>query len=316
MNVEYVSAYPTGDLSDGDISAAVSGERISRLFEMLGWNVTREFYVNDTGPQTDVMVRAAQARLGQQSFEPNPFLDGLAKAVNDTFDTTLFERTEDAWFETLRSFCVSWALDRARGVLAAKGLAFDEFRCDSEIDLTSLQSEVLETFRSQDLIDQDTSSNAGEIKLTSTKLGDSVDRVLRTADGRNTYLFGDACYHADKFNRGFDGISVLLRQDHAAYVTPLNIMINALNPGAKGHVRLRVLGGEIKNVPELDFQSLDEALARWPKEVKTATNELQTQGLQVYRRALQRCIESNNSPASQTDGQEILKILNQILDVT
>lgn len=236
LNLEFISANPTGPLSEKDFQAGRDGMILSRLYEQLGWQVTREYFVNDRGAQIDAFVRAIHSAAVSSASDHQPdFLIDLANIAKAKLGSVVFSKSEDEWFEALRTVVVAEMQGKVRRDLREHGIIFDEFRFDSAVDTKSI---VLDQFQTAGMLGGSSQAD-GAIVLRTRPKGDVVDRVLRTEDGRWTYLFGDACYHADKLARGYKGIVVLLREDHASYAPALRVMIDALAYPKKPFVTLR-----------------------------------------------------------------------------
>lgn len=227
LNLEYISANPFGPLNEQDFETGYQGRALAKVFEHLGWDVTREYYLNDQGQQSEALVRALQSdSIAMEDALLTRFLANIRKNVFATFGVNVFAAPEADWFEAVRNHVAVTCANLVQSKLAGLDIQFDVFRRESEVMTPARGQAVLDRLKAKDLL---TTGEGESLSLRTQQLGDSQDRVLRTKDGRWTYLFGDACYHADKLDRGFDGLAIVLRPDHAHYVTPLRHIIAALS---------------------------------------------------------------------------------------
>lgn len=241
VQVEFVSANPTGPLHVGHGRGAAVGDCISRLLEANGWNVTREFYYNDAGAQIDNLALSVQARckgLGpeDESWPADGYRGDYIKELAASFmngDTVesadqSFTGTKDADdLEAIRHFAVAYLRREQDHDLKAFGVNFDVYFLES-----SLYSDGKVEAAVQSLIDNGyTYEDGGALWLKTTEFGDDKDRVMRKKEGGYTYFVPDVAYHLDKWQRGFTRVVNEQGADHHSTVTRVRAGLQALNQG-------------------------------------------------------------------------------------
>lgn len=241
VQVEFVSANPTGPLHVGHGRGAAVGDCISRLLEANGWNVTREFYYNDAGAQIDNLALSVQARckgLGPEddSWPADGYRGDYIKELAASFmngDTVesadqSFTGTKDADdLEAIRHFAVAYLRREQDHDLKAFGVNFDVYFLES-----SLYSDGKVEAAVQSLIDNGyTYEDGGALWLKTTEFGDDKDRVMRKKEGGYTYFVPDVAYHLDKWQRGFTRVVNEQGADHHSTVTRVRAGLQALNQG-------------------------------------------------------------------------------------
>ncbi|WP_380052581.1 arginine--tRNA ligase [Falsihalocynthiibacter sp. SS001] len=251
VNVEFVSANPTGPLHVGHTRGAVFGDALSSLLDYAGYDVTREYYINDGGAQVDVLARSVYLRyleaLGQEvAFEdgtyPGDYLipvgDALAKAYGDK----LTEMDEAEWLPMLRDYATDAMMHLIREDLASLGVEMDVFSSEKALYGTGQIEGAIEALRRQGLIYTGTLEppkgklpedwEAREQTLfKSTEHGDDVDRPVMKSDGSWTYFAPDIAYHYTKIERGFDQLIDVFGADHGGYVKRMKAAVSALSAG-------------------------------------------------------------------------------------
>lgn len=232
VNVEYVSANPTGDLHLGHARGAAWGDSITRLMKASGYDVCREYYVNDAGNQIVNLGKSLQARY--REFLNLPFVlpeDGyhgedvknIAIALAEEYKDTYAEENE----ENLKFFKqkgIQFELDKIKRDLNNFRVHFDVWSSEQAIRDEGKVEEALKVLDEKGL----TYESEGALWFSTTKFGDDKDRVLRKKDGSYTYLVPDIAYHKDKLDRGFDLLVDLLGADHHGYIPRLKASIEAL----------------------------------------------------------------------------------------
>ncbi len=251
VNVEYVSANPTGPLHVGHTRGAVFGDALASLLEFAGYAVTREYYINDGGAQVDVLARSVYLRyleaLGQEvafaeGTYPGDYLiavgQELAKAVGDDY----VNQPESVWLSDVRDFATDRMMGMIREDLAALGVAMDVFYSEKslygtgqiEAALTALEDKgliyegVLEPPKGK--VPEDWEAREQTL-FRSTAHGDDVDRPVKKSDGSWTYFAPDIAYHYDKIERGFDLLIDVFGADHGGYVKRMKAAVSALSDG-------------------------------------------------------------------------------------
>ena len=251
VNVEFVSANPTGPLHVGHTRGAVFGDALANLLAFAGWEVTREYYVNDGGGQVDVLARSAYYRYREANGEPieigaglypGDYLVPVGRALKETFGDTLMEVPEEEWLPAVREFAIQAMMDLIRADLGALGVRMDEFFSERSLYGTGRIEETLKDLQSRDLIYtgvlEPPKGKAPEdweprpqTLFRSTAHGDDVDRPIRKADGSWTYFAPDIAYHKDKLDRGYDLLIDVLGADHGGYVKRMKAAVSALSGG-------------------------------------------------------------------------------------
>ncbi|MFN2594905.1 MAG: arginine--tRNA ligase [Actinomycetota bacterium] len=218
VNVEYVSANPTGPISVVSGRHAAVGDSISRLLEATGHSVTREFYVNDAGRQMTLFGASIAARylqsFGIDSEIPEEGYQGdyigeLASTIRDEVGDRYRDADEDERNETFAELGLQLMLARMSGSLERFGTTFDVWFSERSLRDRSV-GDAIDTLNDRGFIEE----RDGALWFLSSKLGDDKDRVIVRSDGRPTYLAPDVAYLANKFGRGFDRLIYLLGADH------------------------------------------------------------------------------------------------------
>ncbi len=241
VNLEYVSANPTGSLHLGHARGAAWGDSVSRIMKKAGYDVTREYYVNDAGNQIANLARSLQARYRQAlGFEAEIGEDGYlgedirlkGKELADAYGDVYIEETPEN-LDFFRREGISFELDKIRRDLNDYRVGFDVWSSEQTIRDAGLVDNVLARLKETDQsYEQD-----GATWFASTRYGDDKDRVLRKQDGSLTYLVPDLAYHDTKYGREYDEIIDFFGADHHGYVTRLKAGMQALgNDPEKLHV--------------------------------------------------------------------------------
>ncbi len=251
VNVEFVSANPTGPLHVGHTRGAVFGDALANLLAFAGWEVTREYYVNDGGGQVDVLARSAYYRYREANGEaieigaglyPGDYLVPVGRALKETFGDTLMDVPEDEWLPRVRDFAIQAMMELIREDLGALGVRMDEFYSERSLYGTGRIEATLEDLTARGLIYtgvlEPPKGKAPEdweprpqTLFRSTAHGDDVDRPIRKADGAWTYFAPDIAYHKDKIDRGYDLLIDVLGADHGGYVKRMKAAVSALSDG-------------------------------------------------------------------------------------
>ena len=241
INVEYVSANPTGDLHLGHARGAAWGDSITRLLKASGYDVTREYYVNDAGNQIVNLGKSLQARyrecLGLDYTLPEDGYHGedvknIAIALVEKYNDQYKDETE----ENLKFFKekgIAYELDKIRKDLDNFRVHFDVWSSEQKIRDDGKVEVALDVLAEKGY----TYEQDGALWFATTHFGDDKDRVLRKTDGSYTYLVPDIAYHKDKLDRGYDVLVDLLGADHHGYIPRLKASIEALG---NNHEKLQV----------------------------------------------------------------------------
>ncbi|SMX31973.1 arginine--tRNA ligase [Octadecabacter ascidiaceicola] len=249
MNVEYVSANPTGPLHVGHTRGAVFGDALASLLDYAGYDVTREYYINDGGAQVDVLARSVYLRYleahGQEvTFEdgtyPGDYLIAAGEALKAKVGDAYVGEGEDVWLEDVRTFGTDAMMDMIRDDLASIGVKMDVFYSEKSLYGTGRIEAAIADLDAKGLIYRGTLAppkgklpedwEAREQTLfKSTEFGDDVDRPIQKSDGAWTYFAPDIAYHFDKVTRGFDELIDVFGADHGGYVKRMKAAVAALS---------------------------------------------------------------------------------------
>jgi len=258
VNVEYVSANPTGPMHVGHVRGAVFGDALANLLAGTGYAVTREFYINDAGAQIETLACSAYLRyreaLGEtigeipEGLYPGDYLVPVGQALARQYGPGLRDKPENEWLPIVRDFAVACMMDLIRSDLAALGIKHEVFF--SERSLHEPQnggpSKIAETvafLEKQGLLYRGTlPPPKGKVMedweprelllFRATQFGDDVDRPIFKSDGSPAYITPDIAYHREKFRRGFADMIIVLGADHAGYVKRLSAAVQAVSGGA------------------------------------------------------------------------------------
>ncbi|MFP4537930.1 MAG: arginine--tRNA ligase [Dichotomicrobium sp.] len=253
VNVEYVSANPTGPMHVGHSRSAVFGDALANLLAFTGHDVTREYYINDAGAQVDVLARSAFLRyreaLGEdigdipEGLYPGDYLVPVGQALAKEHGDALRGADESEWLPVVRAKAIAMMMDVIRDDLAAVGIHHDVFF--SERTLTEEADRVAETIAELEAqgyvyrgrleppkgkLPEDWEDRE-QLLFRATEFGDDIDRPLVKADGSYTYFAADMAYHRDKFARGFKQMIDVVGADHAGYVKRMQAAVKALTGG-------------------------------------------------------------------------------------
>lgn len=249
VNVEYVSANPTGPLHVGHTRGAIFGDALASLLDYAGFEVTREYYINDGGGQVDVLARSVYLRYleahGQEvTFEdgtyPGDYLIAAGEALKAKVGDAYLEQNEAEWLPHVRTFATEAMMDLIRADLASLGIKMDVFFSEKSLYGTGRIEQAIEDLKSKDLIYWGTlkppkGKAAEDWKpreqwlFKSTEFGDDEDRPVQKGDGAWTYFAPDIAYHFDKVSRGFDALVDVFGADHTGYVKRMKAAVAALS---------------------------------------------------------------------------------------
>jgi arginyl-tRNA synthetase len=219
--VEFVSANPTGPLTAAGGRHGAYGDSVARLLEATGHEVSREYYVNDTGGQIDRFAASIAARM---TGSPLPE-DGYEGAyVEDLANQLSGEGVDPGDLDALAQRGVELMLEQIRAVLHEYGVDFDTWFSERELHDNDAVARTLERLKETG----HTYESEGALWLRTSEFGDDKDRVLVRGDGEPTYFGGDVAYHANKLDRGFQRLVVVLGADHHGYTARMEAAITAL----------------------------------------------------------------------------------------
>ena len=259
VNVEYVSTNPTGPLTVGHARGAVIGDTLASLLAKAGYEVTREFYINDAGAQVDSLARSAYLRyceaLGRDIGEipeglyPGDYLKEVGAALAERHGAALLDKPEEDWLVEVRSFAIDAMMTVIRSDLASLGVEQEVFSSERVLVEAGGVEAVLDTLEAQGLIytgvleppkgkRPDDWEPRPQTLFRATAFGDDVDRPVKKSDGGWTYFAGDMAYHLDKFRRGAEVMIDVWGADHGGHVKRMKAAVSALT---EDRSRLEVL---------------------------------------------------------------------------
>ena len=225
VNVEFVSANPTGPLHVGHGRQAALGDAISTLLEVTGWSVTREFYYNDAGVQIDNLAASVEARLNELRGKPSAVPEG---GYHGDYIRELAERYEaDGDGLSVREFAVRELRKEQDLDLQAFGVQFDRYFLESSLYTDGMVDDTVRLL----IASGKTYEHEGALWLRTTDFGDDKDRVMRKGDGTYTYFLPDVAYHVTKWKRGFHRAIDVQGADHHSTVTRVRAGLQALQMG-------------------------------------------------------------------------------------
>ncbi len=257
VNVEYVSANPTGPLHVGHTRGAVFGDALASLLDFAGYDVTREYYINDGGAQVDVLARSAYERYREahgldpeiaEGLYPGDYLIPVGEALKEKFGDSLLDKPEGEWLAEVRDFATDMMMDLIREDLGRLGVRMDVFFSEKSLYGTGRIEASLKDLEDKGLIyvgvleppkgkKPEDWEPRPQTLFKSTEYGDDVDRPLKKSDGGWTYFAPDIAYHYDKVQRGFDQLIDIFGADHGGYVKRMKAAVAALSAN---HVPLDV----------------------------------------------------------------------------
>ncbi|MDB1135424.1 arginine--tRNA ligase [Candidatus Anaplasma sp. TIGMIC] len=250
VNVEFVSANPTGPMHIGHARGAVLGDVLSNLLEWVGYDVTREYYINDAGSQIQTLVSSVLLRyreaLGEEitigdGMYPGEYLKPIAENLVKEYGKTLLDSTDKE--EIIRTFTLEYILGLIKDDLGRMGVKHDVFISEYKLQRENVIEECVASLKRKGVIyngslekpkgieDNEEWKQRVQMLFRSTDFGDDSDRALQKEDGTWTYFAGDIGYHFNKITRGFDRMVIVLGFDHKGYVSRIKAAVNALSDG-------------------------------------------------------------------------------------
>ncbi|MCV2488750.1 arginine--tRNA ligase [Geodermatophilus sp. YIM 151500] len=245
VNLEFVSANPTGPVTLGSTRWAAVGDALARLLEGSGAAVTREYYFNDAGAQIDRFARSLQAAatgepVPEDGYAGDYVADIAARVV--AAEPGLLDRDDAEQLVVFRARGVELMFDEIKGSLADFGVHFDVYFSERTLhEAGALEKAVARLRDGGHVFEAD-----GAVWLRTTDFGDDKDRVLVKADGEPTYFAADCAYYLDKRARGFDRVVIMLGADHSGYVGRYKALVAAIGDDPDSH--LEILIGQMVNL--------------------------------------------------------------------
>ena len=252
VNVEYVSANPTGPMHVGHARGAVVGDALAALLAKAGYDVTKEYYINDAGAQVDVLAQSAYLRyreaLGEDIGEipaglyPGDYLVPVGRALAAGFGESLKDMAEAEWLPLVRKASIDAMMNLIRSDLEALGVVHDVFSSEKELVDAGAVDKALNTLEDAGLIYTgvleppkgklpDDWEERPQTLFKATQFGDDTDRPVKKSDGSWTYFASDVAYHQDKVRRGAKTLIDVWGADHGGYVKRVAASVKALSGG-------------------------------------------------------------------------------------
>lgn len=251
VNVEFVSANPTGPMHVGHARGAVFGDTLANLLDFVGYDVTREYYINDGGAQVDVLARSAYLRYLEAhgrdvAFEdgtyPGEYLVEVGQMLKDKVGDAWIDQPEEVWLVEARNLATDAMMQMIRNDLAGLGVKMDVYYSEKSLYGTGRIEAALQDLDDKGLIYEgyleppkgkkpDDWEPREQTLFKSTAHGDDVDRPVKKSSGGWTYFAPDIAYHFNKIERGFDVLIDVLGADHGGYVKRMKAAVSALSDG-------------------------------------------------------------------------------------
>jgi arginyl-tRNA synthetase len=263
VNVEYVSANPTGPMHVGHCRGAVFGDALSTLLGFAGYDVTREYYINDAGAQVDVLARSAFLRyreaigetIGQipEGLYPGDYLKPVGEALAAEHGDKLLAMSESEWLPLVRDTAIAMMMEEIKGDLAALNIRHDVFMSERSLMQNGDDKvrQTIEFLRSRgDVYEGRLPPPKGgpvedyedrvQTLFRATSYGDDIDRPLIKSDGSYTYFASDIANHKNKFDRGFRDLIDVFGADHGGYIKRMQAAVKAVS-GSKATLDVKVV---------------------------------------------------------------------------
>lgn len=254
VNVEYVSANPTGPMHIGHCRGAVVGDALANLLSAAGYAVTREYYINDAGAQVDALARSAYLRyreaLGEnigpipEGLYPGDYLKPVGRALADKHGEEFLGVDEATWLPTVRGAAIDAMMVMIRDDLATLGVVHDVFFSERSLTQRGRDrvAEAIDWLTERKLVYEgnlpppkgqlpDDWEDREQTLFRSSEFGDDIDRPLKKSDGSYTYFASDIAYHFDKYRRGFRNMIDVWGADHGGYVKRMQAAVTAMTGG-------------------------------------------------------------------------------------
>ncbi len=252
VNIEYVSANPTGPMTAGHARGAIVGDALASLLVKAGYTVTREYYLNDSGNQVAVLARSTHLRYREALGEaigdipagcyPGEYLKDVGQALAARDGGKWLSLSEDEWLPAVRDFAIAAMMDDIKGDLSSMGIRHDVFSSERALVQSGAVEKALETLQHRGLLYEgvleppkgklpDDWEPRPQLLFKSSDFGDDVDRPLKKSDGTYTYFAGDIAYHYDKLQRGSTTLIDVVGADHGGYVKRMQAAVAAVGEG-------------------------------------------------------------------------------------
>lgn len=260
VHVEYVSANPTGPLHTGHTRNAVLGDALASTLEAVGYQVHREYYVNDAGAQVDTVARSIHLRYRQlfgdaisndmfEGLYPSEYVIDLAKTLKERVGNQFYGAEETVWMDYIRTFAVEEIMAEIKVDLEDLGVVMDTYTSEASLVNAGKVEQALKLLEAKGdvyvgvleppkgMVVEDFEPRPQTL-FRATAYGDTVDRALKKSDGSWSYFAPDIAYHLDKFERGYTDMIDVLSADHMGYFTRIKAAVKAVSDG-KANVQIR-----------------------------------------------------------------------------
>jgi arginyl-tRNA synthetase len=264
VNVEYVSANPTGPMHVGHGRGAVFGDALANLLDFAGFKVTREYYINDAGAQVDVLARSAYLRYREalgadigaipEGLYPGDYLKPVGAALAAQYKDALTKQPEAEWLAVVRAKTIEMMMATVRTDLAALNINHEEFFSEKSLTEGPVDkvAETIEWLRRRGYVYEgrlpppkgapvEDWEDREQTLFRSTEFGDDVDRPLKKSDGSYTYFASDMAYHRSKLERGFHSLIDVWGADHAGYIKRMRAAVAALKGNSVAELDVKVV---------------------------------------------------------------------------
>ena len=250
VNLEYISANPTGPLHAGHARGAVFGDALASLLSKVGFNVTKEYYINDAGSQIEKLVQSSILRYNEclgdkitvipKGLYPGDYLKEVGKALFIKYNNKLKYYDNEEIFKIVSELSLKIMLDNIKNDLFKLGIEMDIYTSEQKIVSSDLLSNVINILERKKLLYKgilappkgmktDDWETREQLLFKSSNYGDDTDRALQKSDGSWTYFATDMAYHLDKINRTNGDLINVLGADHTGYISRINAAVNALS---------------------------------------------------------------------------------------
>ncbi|MBK5920435.1 arginine--tRNA ligase [Rhodothalassium salexigens] len=252
VNVEYVSANPTGPMHVGHCRGAVVGDALANLLDKAGYSVTREYYINDAGAQIDVLARSAYLRYCEargrdigaipEGLYPGDYLVPVGQKLAEIHGDAWLDQDETVWLEPVRRVATEAMMEMIRADLAALGVEHEVFFSERDLHASGRVDRTIEWLKGEGLVYEgvleppkgkkpEDWEPRPQLLFKASDFGDDTDRPLKKSDGSATYFAADIAYHDDKFQRGFSHMVLVLGADHGGYAKRMEAAVKAVSGG-------------------------------------------------------------------------------------
>ena len=250
VNIEYVSANPTGPMHIGHARGAVFGDSLANLLQYVGYNVTREYYINDSGQQIINLAKSVYLRyveiltnkgaLFEEDLYPGEYLIPVAEKIIDQHGDKFIDSNEKDWLAIFKDYATHEMMEIIKKDLSSVNIHHDNFVSEEFLKSNGLIDKVVKILDEKDVIyegvldppkgqQNENWESRPQLLFKSTLYGDDLDRPLKKADNTWTYFAADAAYHFDKYNRNYSSIINVWGADHGGYIKRIEGIIKSIS---------------------------------------------------------------------------------------